>query len=117
MSDIMRIEHYSWGKIVIEGRTYTFDLVIYPDRVMPSWWRKEGHKLHMDDLSDVLEAKPAAIIIGTGFYGAMSVPAEVTTTLRSKGIDVRVTETAEAVTLYNELSTHTKTIACLHLTC
>ncbi len=37
----MRIDHYVFGKMVVDGKTYTSDLIVYPDRVDPSWWRPE----------------------------------------------------------------------------
>jgi hypothetical protein len=84
----MKIEHYSFGKITVDGQTYTSDLIIYPDRVDASWWRKEGHNLQPEDLKDVLNAKPDVLIIGTGFFGVMRVPKETTDYLKSKGIRV-----------------------------
>ncbi len=80
----MKIEHYSFGKIVIDGKTYTSDLIIYPDRIDPSWWRKEGHLLQIDDLSDVLKENPDLIIIGTGYSGVMRVSEDVIKFLKSK---------------------------------
>ena len=46
----MLIESYSFGKISINGKIYHSDVIIFPDRVYDSWWRKEGHILHLEDL-------------------------------------------------------------------
>jgi len=54
----MMIEHYSFGKITIDGQTYTSDLIIYPGKIDTSWWRKEGHNLQVEDLKDVLIDSP-----------------------------------------------------------
>ena len=70
----MKIENYSFGKITINGEIYTSDVIIYPERVDPAWWRKEGHTLHIEDLQDVLNANPAVVVVGTGFFGIMKVP-------------------------------------------
>ncbi|WP_333653845.1 Mth938-like domain-containing protein [Dissulfurispira sp.] len=113
----MKIQHYSFGRITIDGKTYTSDVIIYPDRVNSSWWRKEGHFLQMDDLREVLDARPEVIIIGTGYSGVMRVSDEVISNLKSMKIDVHVARTTDAVNLFNELSGKRKTIACLHLTC
>ncbi|MBI5026879.1 MAG: Mth938-like domain-containing protein [Nitrospirae bacterium] len=113
----MKIEHYSFGRIVIEGREYTSDVIIYPNRVDPSWWRKQGHFLQVVDLTDVMDAKPSVLIIGTGYHGVMEVPKETLEFLKSKGIEVHTEKTAKAVELYNELSQKRPTIAALHLTC
>lgn len=113
----MKIQHYSFGRITIDGKTYTSDVIIYPDRVDSSWWRKEGHFLQMDDLRDVVNAQPEVIIIGTGYSGIMNVSDEVISNLRSMKIDMHVARTTEAVDLFNKLSDSKKIVACLHLTC
>lgn len=113
----MKITHYSFGKIIIDGKTYNSDVIIYPDRVDSSWWRKEGHYLQIVDLKDVISAKPSDLIIGTGYYGAMEVPGEVIEFLKSKGIEICIEKTARAVELYNEGAQKAPTIAALHLTC
>jgi len=113
----MKIEHYSFGKITIDGETYTSDVIIYPERVDSSWWRKEGHTLHIEDLPDVLNAKPAVVVVGTGFFGIMKVPKETIAYLESKGIEVHAARTGKAVKLFNTFQTGKKVIAAFHLTC
>lgn len=113
----MRIEEYAFGSITVGGKSYTSDVIIYPDRIEAPWWRKEGHLLQGDDLKEALTSSPEAIIIGTGAYGHMHVREKTISELRSKGIEVHVAKTAEAVKLFNEISRGKKTVACLHLTC
>ncbi|TAN45775.1 MAG: hypothetical protein EPN22_01115 [Nitrospirae bacterium] len=113
----MKIEHYSFGKIVIDGKTYTSDLIIYPGRVDASWWRTEGHYLEAADLSDIVEARPDILIIGTGYSGAMTVPDETVRFMASKCIALIVEKTGEAVRLYNKSAKDKTVIAALHLTC
>ncbi len=113
----MKIEHYSFGKIVIDGKTYTSDVIIYPGRVDASWWRKEGHYLQAVDLADIINAKPDLLIVGTGFSGVMAVPDETITFVGSKGIEIRVERTGKAVELYNIMRKERTVIAALHLTC
>ena len=49
--NLFRIERYSFGIIVIDGKTYTDDLIILPDgKILKPWWRQQGHQLTMDDL-------------------------------------------------------------------
>lgn len=113
----MKINHYSWGKIVIDGNTYTSDVIIYPDWVDSSWWRKEGHNLHVEDLKGVISASPESVIIGNGVLGVMKVPKETIEHLESKGIQVHIERTGKAVELYDRLQKEKKVIAALHLTC
>ena len=113
----MTIERYSFGSITINGRTYTSDVIIYPDRVNASWWRKEGHNLNIVDLTDVLNAKPDVLLVGTGSSGLMKVSKETLSYLESKGIKVHVSLTAQSVDLFNKLQSEKKVIAAFHLTC
>jgi hypothetical protein len=113
----MTITDYSFGKITVDGSTYTSDVIIYPDRVEPSWWRKEGHLLQIPDLTDIVNAGLSTVIIGTGFYGAMQVPEKTIEYFKTKNIDARIGKTKEAVKLYNEISAGKPAIAALHLTC
>jgi hypothetical protein len=113
----MKIEHYSFGTIKIDGKTYTSDVIIYSDRVDSSWWRKHGHTLYIIDLKDVIPAGPEILVVGTGHSGAMVVPEETLSYIKSKGIDVHVARTDKAVVLFNRFQEDKKTIAALHLTC
>ncbi len=114
----MKIESYSFGHIVIDGKTYTADVIVYRDRVDASWWRKEGHSLVPADLADALNSKPDILIIGTGYAGIMTVPEKTLTHIASQGIEVKVERTAKAVGLYNAMQGKKKNvIAALHVTC
>jgi len=113
----MKIEHYSFGTITIDGKSYTSDVIIYPEKVDSSWWRQQGHSLHIVDLKDVILAGPEILIVGTGHSGAMVVPEETLSYLKSKGIDVHIARTDKAVELFNKFQKNKKTIAALHLTC
>lgn len=112
----MEITQYSFGKITIDGKTYTSDLVIYPDHIDPAWWRKEGHSLAAEDIRTVLDAKPELLIIGTGFYGFMKVSDETLRLILAEGIAVQAEKTSKAVELLQAIGNR-RTAAALHLTC
>jgi hypothetical protein len=113
----MKIDSYSFGKVVIDGKTYTSDIIIYPEKVDPSWWRKEGHVLQLEDLPQALVAKPDMLIIGTGAYGVMRVPQDVVDRIVDQGIEVIVQRTSPAVDTFNAMRSAKVVIAALHLTC
>ena len=113
----MNIDSYSFGRIVIDGKIYTSDVIIYPGRVDASWWRKKGHLLQLVDVEEMLKAKPEVLIIGSGYAGVMRVPREIIERIVKQGIEVIVERTSKAVKVYND-SHHVKTvIAALHITC
>ncbi len=111
------IEKYSFGEIVIDGMTYTSDVIVYPDRVDSSWWRKEGHNLCLEDLRDVIAEKPKVIIIGQGDPGLMKVPPALKTALSDRGIELYGAPTKEAIKIFNEISAKKHAIGGFHLTC
>lgn len=114
----MKITGYEFGRIEIEGQPYTSDVIISGTEVRDGWWRQQGHLLRIDDLGDIEACAPAMLIIGTGFYGNMTVPHETLTHLEAKHIQVQVARTPEAVKLFNRLQRESATVvAALHLTC
>lgn len=111
------IDAYRFGQIVIDGQTFTFDVIIYPDHVEANWWRKEGHKLQVEDIQNILRAEPEVLIVGTGAAGRMQVMPETVKCLQDAGIRLIARQTGEAWKLYNELAQSAKVVAALHLTC
>ena len=111
------IDSYDFGRIVINGKRYNSDLIVFPDKVRDGWWRKEDHRLHVEDLKDVLEAKPEVLVVGTGYSGLMTVPPETRKYVESEGIELMAQRTAEACKTFNRLVQSRKVVAALHLTC
>jgi len=111
------IDCYDFGKVVIDGKPYTADVIIYPNTVKDHWWRKEGHALHIEDIEEVLREKPEVLIVGTGYNGLMRITNEVVSYLESKGIKLITQNTKRACEVFNQLSRSQKVIAVLHLTC
>jgi len=111
------IDGYSFGSIRIDGKEYRSDVIIYPDRVDSSWWRKQGHRLSIEDLTDALAANPEILIVGKGAYDCMSIPPETQAHVESLGIKLLAQNTKEACETHNELSETARVVTCLHLTC
>jgi len=111
-----KLEDYRFGRLVVNGQERTRDLIVLPGRVIPGWWRRDGHALHMEDLEDVLEELPERLIIGCGAYGRLRPDPSVLEALSRRGTEVEVRDTADAVHRYGELDERT-TAAALHLTC
>lgn len=108
---------YRFGQITIDKKKYNRDVIIYPDRVAPNWWRKTGHRIEPADLTDVVSAKPDVLILGTGSHGLVEVPEETVQYIRSQGIEIFSERTEKAVDLYKHLVHDKKVVAALHLTC
>jgi hypothetical protein len=113
----MRIDSYHFGEIVIAGKEYKADVMIYGNEV-ESWWREQGHQLQLKDLDWLLEQEPPEVVVlGKGRYGVMAVPDDVIKALEERGIEVIAQNTKEACQTYNGLVGSKRVAAALHLTC
>jgi hypothetical protein len=110
------LRDYSFGSLTVDGESHTRDLIVLPNRVVPDWWRREGHSLAIEDLEDVIEELPDRLILGCGAHGRLEPPPAVLDELRGRGVEVEAMPTAEAVRRYSELDPQ-RTAAALHLTC
>lgn len=113
----MHIDSYEFGTIIIDGRTYRNDLLIWPGRILSDWWRQESHLLRLADVFDALNARPEVLVVGTGAYGRMEVDHELAAHLKREGIDLLALPTREACREINELADRRSFAAALHLTC
>ena len=114
----MEIRSYRFGYIEIDGKAYRNDVRIIGDKVLPEWWRAQGHYVDLKDAKDLLAAKAEVCIFGTGAYGSMRVSPEVQAAFKERGVGVVIKKTSQACDLYNRLTNEgKKVIAGLHLTC
>ena len=111
------IQDYSFGKMVVDGHTYTQDLIIYSDTIQDSWWRREGHSLVLEDIPEVIERKPEVLVVGTGASGVLKVPGSTKDRLLELGIEVVAAPTDRAAKYYNRLESKKRTVGAFHLTC
>ena len=56
-----KIDGYDFGRIVVDGVEQTRDVILLPGRVVPNWWRQDGHRLMLDDLEAVLDELPERV--------------------------------------------------------
>lgn len=112
-----RVESYRFGRMVVDGKKRSNDLILLPDQVVADWWRKQGHRLDTADLEEVFDAAPEVLVVGTGAYGRMTVPQEIRRAMETQGIELRVAQTGEAWQLYNDLQEHRRAAGVFHLTC
>jgi hypothetical protein len=112
------IDSYDFGQIVIDGRRYTSDVIVFPDRVKADWWRKEGHQLHVEDIKEALKEKLDVLVVGTGYSGLVKVLPETEKYVRSRGVELIVQRTGEAYKTFNRfVQSGKRVVAALHLTC
>ena len=111
------IDSYQFGQVIVNGKSYTSDVIIFPDRVKDNWWRKRGHELCLEDIAEVIAENPEVLVVGTGESGLMKVLPEVEQAAQAQGIKLIVETTDKACHTYNQLCHSQKVVAALHLTC
>ena len=111
-----RIDRYEFGRIVVNGREETKDLIVLPDRVVRNWWREDGHALVLDDLVEVLDELPPHLVVGTGADGRMRPDPKMVQQLQERGVTVEALPTGQAVRRFGELDP-AQAAAALHLAC
>jgi hypothetical protein len=110
------IDSFQYGKIVIDGKEYSHDVIIHPDGKVERWWRREGHIVALEDLKSVMADPPEILIIGGGTEGRMGCPQNLPAYLEEQGTKVIYDGTERAVTRYNQRDPKIKTAAALHIT-
>ena len=116
------ISHYSFGSLSFKGKTYNRDLIIIKtsdgEKIFSNWWRKEGHRLQVEDLDEVWKSPVEVLIVGTGAYGVMKVAPEVERKAKELNIKLEAYPTEKAVKRFNELYSKNISVAgAFHLTC
>lgn len=112
------IDNCAFGVMVINGKTYTSDLIIYPDgRIVDHWLRKNGHQLSSDDIDSLIESKPEVIVAGMGISGRMQPEPELKGLLHDKNISLIAEPNDKAIRTFNALLDTKRISACFHLTC
>jgi hypothetical protein len=113
---VASLENYRFGSIVVDGVEHRRDLIVTPSRVLPDWWRKEGHSLAIEDLDEVIDELPERLVLGCGADGRLKPDPAVIEALRRRGVEVEALPPAEAVERYRELDPD-RTAGAFHLTC
>jgi len=112
------IEDYQFGKIIINGKSYSSDVIIFGDTVWDKWWRNQGHELcNLDNKQAIDEFDPAVLVVGTGKFGLMKVLPETVSFLDSRSIRLIAQKTGKAWKTFNSLAHSEKVLGAFHLTC
>ena len=116
LEGLARQQDYSFGRLTVDGHEHRRDLIVLPDRVVPDWWRREGHSLAMEDLDEVVDELPERLVLGVGAQSQLRPDPAVIAALERPGVHVECLPTDAAVRRYGELDER-RTAAALHLTC
>ncbi len=114
----IKIDSYAFGSILINGKTYTDDLIILPGgTILNSWWRKRGHQLTMHDLRELIDSSPEVIVVGTGVTGGVIPDINLKPDLAKLTIEFIAVPNEEAIKIFNKLAPEKRIGGGFHLTC
>ena len=112
------ITDFSFGKIVVNGKTYTNDIKIVCGQVIADWWRQSGHRVEVGDIADILESGPDTLIIGKGSPGLMQTSRYLRERLIARKIVLIEKKTSSAIEVFNKLFEEGRNIAAgFHISC
>lgn len=112
------ITEFSFGKIVVNGKTYKNDIKIIGGRVISEWWRKSGHRVEVEDITDILEAEPEVVVIGKGSPGLLKSTASLRDYLAANHIELIEKKTSKAIDEFNGLLEQGRKVAAgFHISC
>ena len=110
------ITSYSFGKMVIDGKTYTNELQILPNGIIKKWSPGDPHYILPADIEEILNSNIKILIIGNGANGEAAIPDETVKFIKAKDIKVHIMNTHEAVKFFNG-SAKEAMGAIFHLNC
>ncbi len=114
----IKIGSCSFGSIIINGKTYTDDLIILPDgKILKPWWRKHGHQLTMGDLRELINSSPKIIVVGTGVSGRVIPDKNLEPDLAKLSIEFIAVLNEEAIKVFNQLAPGKRVGCGFHLAC
>ncbi|MCK4987631.1 MAG: hypothetical protein KAS40_18995 [Desulfobacterales bacterium] len=112
------ITDFSFGKIVVNGKTYSDDIKIVRGQVISDWWRKRGHRVDVEDVADILESRPDIVVIGKGSPGLMKSSSSLRDYLNGNNVELIEKKTAKAIEVFNKLYQEGKRVAAgFHISC
>lgn len=117
-----KIDKLSFGSIIIDGKKYSRDILIFTDGTVKK--RKGGflmfgsHNIKKEEIEELTQAGPEAIIVGTGTSGKASLATEAANWAKERNLNLLVQPSYGAVTKLNESAEQKKKVAALiHITC
>ena len=117
-----RIEHISWGRIVVAGLGKGKDFKLWPGGGREWDWGETGTRhepgIQPADIEELIDHGCQTIVLSRGILLHLRVCQETLDLLEKRGIRVLVAETKEAVEIYNGLVADGEAVGGLfHSTC
>jgi len=117
-----KIDKLSFGSIIIEGKKYRRDVLIFADGTVKK--RKGGflmfgsHNIKKEEIEELTQGEPETIVIGTGTDGKAYLVPDVESWAKERSLSLIVQPSHEAVAKLNKFREQERKVAALiHITC
>lgn len=116
-----KINGTEFGKIVVDNKTYDYDIVIDANGIVSKRsqtserWYGTHHVICTEEIKDLLSSKPQVLIIGLGQYKACRLEQGVERECEKYGTKLIAEPTPKAIKIYNE--TEARKAGLFHVTC
>ncbi len=112
---LITVDHIDRNEIVINGEVFHEDLVVTPTR-FTSWRRGKPMSLSINDFQNVIQERPAYLIVGIGIDDNLQLDDFTKDKLQGLGFEVYTAKTRTAVKKFNSMCSSKKTVGLFHLT-
>lgn len=118
-----QITFFKWGKLEIDGYDHSFrDAKLFPGGAREWDWSETGTRhdpgIQSGDVEELLEHGATVIVLSKGVQLRLKTKSETLEYLESKGVEVHILQTEEAIKKYNQLAQEgIKVGALIHSTC
>ena len=98
--------------IRINDRLYRNSVALTTDTIIDDWQGKPVGELSVNDLDELLDARPELVLIGSG-HRQQFAPRELTFAFARRGVGLEVMDTAAAARTFNVLAGEGRRIAAI----
>lgn len=111
----MAIDSVSFGEVVIDGKTYYSDVIVWWDGKVD--YVPKDRLISVDDMRRLLEREPTDIVIGTGIEGMIRISEDAVYLAETRKVDLFIEVSHKALQIFNGLvKDGKKAVAVIHTT-
>jgi uncharacterized protein len=100
---LFRIRAYQPGEITINDQTYHRSLIVSAQQIIADWTPQSFQELKPEDWSQIIDLKPAVLLLGTGQYFKLPHP-KLLAPMYAEKISIESMDTAAACRTYTALA-------------
>jgi len=116
-----RINHFSWGRLEVEGYAPFRDAKLFPGGAREWDWSEAGTHhvpgIQPADVEEVLAHGAKVVVLTKGVHERLQVCPETVRMLQDRNVPIHILQTEAAVRLYNELREKEPVGGLFHSTC